>query len=127
MSRNVQRQYPNLEHCHVILQSSTGGRNPPVADLPPDILHAARETTNDLPDEPYDFALEREVIRLCEERQEQVKELRSSGRECIKREVITRMKSVTNAGEEVCVDILETNGYDLKTSIETFYQSLSDR
>ena len=56
MSRGVQRQYPNLEHCHVIMQSQTGGQNPPIAGLPSDILLAAKQT-NHLPDKPYDFAL----------------------------------------------------------------------
>jgi hypothetical protein len=31
------------------------------------------------------------------------------------------MKKVTGAEEDVCIAILETNSYDLKTSVETFF------
>ena len=38
---------------------------------------------------------------------------------------LAEMKSVTNADDQVCVAILENNNYDLKTSIEAFFQSPS--
>jgi UBA-like domain len=42
-------------------------------------------------------------------------------REEIKAATITKMKNVTGAKDEICVAILESNGYDLKASIEAFY------
>ena len=47
----------------------------------------------------------------------------SSSREELQRSLLFKMKSVTNANENVCVSILENNNYDLKTSIETYFQS----
>lgn len=44
----------------------------------------------------------------------------SSSREELQQNVLARMKSVTNASEDVCVSLLEENSYDLKTSIETY-------
>lgn len=37
--------------------------------------------------------------------------------------VLIKMKNVTGADDSVCIAMLESNGYDLKTSIETFFQS----
>lgn len=44
-------------------------------------------------------------------------------RDELERAVLVKMKSVTGAEEDVCVAMLESNGYDLKTSIEAFFQS----
>jgi hypothetical protein len=33
------------------------------------------------------------------------------------------MKSVTKADESICIALLEENNYDVKTSIEAFFQS----
>lgn len=44
-------------------------------------------------------------------------------REDLRRSVVTKMRNVTNADETVCVSILESNSYDLKTSIEAYFQS----
>jgi hypothetical protein len=38
------------------------------------------------------------------------------------RGMLARMKSVTNADEDVCASLLKSNDYDLSTSIEAFYQ-----
>lgn len=38
---------------------------------------------------------------------------------------LAEMKSVTNANDQVCVSILQNNHYDLKTSIEAYFQSPS--
>jgi hypothetical protein len=34
--------------------------------------------------------------------------------------LIARMKSLTNASEDVCVSILQRHSYDLETSVETY-------
>lgn len=36
--------------------------------------------------------------------------------------VLVKMKSVTGAEDDLCIAMLEENSYDLKTSIEAFYQ-----
>jgi len=47
----------------------------------------------------------------------------SSSRDELERNVVARMKSVTNASDDVCVSLLEQNSYDLKTSIEAYLSS----
>ena len=47
----------------------------------------------------------------------------SRSREDLENQVLVKMKSVTGAEDDVCVAMLENNGYDLKTSIEAFFQS----
>lgn len=42
--------------------------------------------------------------------------------EDLKKRLIARMKSITNAEEEVCMAVLEENKYDLKASVEAFFQ-----
>lgn len=49
--------------------------------------------------------------------------LKAESREDLQSAVIVKMKSVTNADESVCVALLEDHNYDLKTSIEAFFQS----
>ena len=39
----------------------------------------------------------------------------------IKKAVLVKMKSVTNADEDVCIAILENKGYNLDTSVEAFF------
>jgi hypothetical protein len=50
-------------------------------------------------------------------------ELAANSREELQQNVIVRMKSVTGAREDICIAMLEEHGYDLKTSIETYFQS----
>jgi len=45
----------------------------------------------------------------------------NKSREELRRNLVVRMKSVTNADETVCVSLLESNNYDLKTSIEAYF------
>jgi hypothetical protein len=47
----------------------------------------------------------------------------SQSKEELRRSVVAKMRGVTNADESICVSILETNSYDLKTSIEAYFQS----
>lgn len=44
-----------------------------------------------------------------------------SDREALKKNLVVEMKSVTGAEESVCVALLESHSFDLKTSIETFF------
>lgn len=66
----------------------------------------------------FGFA-EKSVLELKEER---IKEINSTGsEEEIKHTVLAKMKSLTNADEEVCVELLESNKYDLNTSVEAYF------
>jgi len=48
---------------------------------------------------------------------------KASSREELQRAVVVKMKSVTNADEQVCIALLEDFNYDLKQSIEAFFQN----
>ena len=45
----------------------------------------------------------------------------ASSEEEIKKTVLAKMQSLTNANEHVCVEILESNKYDLHTSVEAYF------
>lgn len=64
--------------------------------------------------------LEKQVISRQSERHQQLQLAESP--DDLKQSVISRMMSVTNAEEDVCVAILEDHKYDLKASIEAFFQ-----
>jgi UBA-like domain len=56
------------------------------------------------------------------EREAELELSQASSREELQRAVVVKMKAVTNADEEVCISILEDNRYDLKQSVEAFFQ-----
>ena len=68
----------------------------------------------------YFIVLERAVLQRQEDQKNQALTYCSS-REELEHNLIVQMKSVTGAGDDVCGSTLESNGYDLKTSIEAFY------
>jgi hypothetical protein len=43
-------------------------------------------------------------------------------REELEKSILVKMKSVTSAEDPVCIALLEENNYNLKTSIEAFFQ-----
>ena len=45
----------------------------------------------------------------------------ASSEEEIKSTVLAKMKSLTSASETVCVELLESNKYDLHTSVEAYF------
>jgi hypothetical protein len=49
--------------------------------------------------------------------------IQSDSREELEKTILMKMKSVTNADETICIALLEENHYDVKTSIEAFFQS----
>jgi len=63
------------------------------------------------------------VLATKDERERELTTLKASSREELQNAVLVKMKSVTNADESVCIALLESNSYDLKTSIEAFFQS----
>lgn len=48
--------------------------------------------------------------------------LKASSRDELQQAVVVKMKAVTNADEDVCISILEDFHYDLKQSVEFFFQ-----
>jgi len=51
-------------------------------------------------------------------------EIKHSGnKEDLSRSLLVKMKSVTKASEDVCISILSSNSYDLKTSVEAYFQT----
>jgi hypothetical protein len=67
------------------------------------------------------YIIEKSILKKKEERDLDLTATRS--REDLEQQVLVKMKSVTGANEDICVAMLEDNGYDLKTSIEAFFQS----
>ena len=39
----------------------------------------------------------------------------------LKAAILARVKNVTGAKDDICIAMLESNGYDMKASIEAFY------
>lgn len=106
-------QYPNLANCKVTLRPETGMDRPPVR-LPGHIL------SSEPVDEPYDFSLEKKILRNHEERERGWKMSAACSRQELEQNVLARMKSVTKANDDVCISLLKSNSYDLKESIEAF-------
>jgi hypothetical protein len=61
-------------------------------------------------------------MKKKEERDMDLKVASARSRDELEKAVVVKMKSVTGADDNVCIALLEDNGYDLKTSIETFFQ-----
>jgi UBA-like domain len=66
---------------------------------------------------------EKSVLKKKEERDVDSTISSTGSRDELERAMLVKMKSVTNASEDVCISMLESNGYDLKSSIETYFQS----
>eukprot|EP00540_Astrosyne_radiata_P023747 CAMPEP_0116835252 /NCGR_PEP_ID=MMETSP0418-20121206/7444_1 /TAXON_ID=1158023 /ORGANISM="Astrosyne radiata, Strain 13vi08-1A" /LENGTH=124 /DNA_ID=CAMNT_0004464903 /DNA_START=93 /DNA_END=467 /DNA_ORIENTATION=- len=122
MSNHPQQEdlyYPNLVECRVKITGASASSKPLVR-LPLEV------TDNHAIPEKYDFAVEKSVMKKKQERSVELKMANGGGtitKEELNRSVLVKMKSVTGAKEDVCVAMLESNGYDLKTSIEAFFQS----
>mmetsp|Transcript_20579 Transcript_20579/g.30942 ORF Transcript_20579/g.30942 Transcript_20579/m.30942 type:complete len:118 (+) Transcript_20579:173-526(+) len=109
-------EYRNILNCNVEVTNSINISQKPVK-LPQECWNAASIPIPKL----YDFALEKSILK---KRDDVERDLKSTGsREDLQRNLMTKMKSVTKAKEDVCVSILENNNYDLKTSVETYFQS----
>jgi UBA-like domain len=44
----------------------------------------------------------------------------SSSREELRESLLARMKSLTNASEDVCISLLQRHSYDLEESVEAY-------
>lgn len=64
------------------------------------------------------------AVDLADRKRQLLDGLRSTqSHDDLKKSVVVKMKGVTNADETVCVSILESHSYDLKTSVEAYFQS----
>jgi UBA-like domain len=63
---------------------------------------------------------EREVLKKLESREMEWGLTKASSREELQANLLARMKSVTNASEDVCISLLKSNSYDLGDSIEAY-------
>jgi hypothetical protein len=66
-------------------------------------------------------ASEREILSNKDDRYQELNFAES--REELEKAILVRMQSVTKAQPAVCIALLEENQYDLKTSVEAFFQS----
>ena len=109
--------YSNLAQCRVELRSGNASAAP--VRLPANVLAMAHKENAP---EAYDFSVERGVLEARKDRLANLQTLESDDREKLQKAILVRMESVTNADEDVCVALLESNSYDLTTSVEAFYQ-----
>lgn len=65
--------------------------------------------------------IEKSILKKKDETDSDIK--LSGSKEELERTLLVKMKSVTKASQEVCISLLESNSYDLKTSIEAYFQS----
>lgn len=72
------------------------------------------------------FLTEKSVLKQLEERNVDLFATSTESRGELERATLIKMKSVTNAAEDICISILESNGYNLKSSIETYLLSKWD-
>lgn len=66
--------------------------------------------------------VERNVLKKLAEREQDPMFTKDTSRDELQLATLQRMKSVTGANDDVCISLLKSHGYDLKTSIEAFYQ-----
>jgi UBA-like domain len=65
---------------------------------------------------------EHEIVGSKDERAQDLSNLSSESKEELQRSVVVKMQAITKANENLCIALLEKNGYDLETSIEAFFQ-----
>lgn len=66
---------------------------------------------------------EKGILKTRDVRESDRAIVQADSRDELQQAVLVKMKNVTNADEDVCIALLESNGYDVTTSIEAFFQS----
>lgn len=64
---------------------------------------------------------EKSVLQKLEEREQDQQLLKAKTRDEIQAATVAKMMNVTGGKEDVCLSLLKSNGFDLKTSIEAYY------
>ena len=62
---------------------------------------------------------EKTILETAEDRRRTLTTAESE--EEIKQTLVVKMKSLTSAADDVCVELLESNKYDLHTSVEAYF------
>lgn len=73
------------------------------------------------------FLIEHEVLSKKQDRDEELELYCSDSRDELQKNLVSRMQSVTHASEDVCISLLQSTSFDLKTSIETYLTSTSTK
>lgn len=131
--------YPNLENCSIIAAPAVN-----VTDAPPKVSldSKCKKLMNAPLPTLYDFHIEKEIIKKKKALDEVEASIlgtvaqgpRGSNRSSssssagnllnltpTQRDSLTRMKSITNASDDVCLSILNNKKYELEPSIEAFF------
>ena len=64
---------------------------------------------------------ERNVLKRLVDREDDQILVKARNRSELQMATLRKMKSVTGARDDLCTTLLESNGYDLKASIEAYY------
>mmetsp|Transcript_23645 Transcript_23645/g.33875 ORF Transcript_23645/g.33875 Transcript_23645/m.33875 type:complete len:136 (-) Transcript_23645:149-556(-) len=128
--------YRNLEACRVKIQnlssfSSSSSDVKLAVQLP---LECWETATISITPHKYDFNLEKSVLKKISDTKNNTASLLSTtttaaaagtteNNNNAQRATLMKLKSVTGASEDVCIELLENNKYDLKTSIEAYLQT----
>lgn len=130
-SSSADLHYPNLEHCDIIPGAASTNKNaPPNVTLSSECLEAMAAPLPDL----YDFYIEKEIQRNMKQKEggdptELLSSIASNSKKDVtenfslfQREAFKKMKSITDASDDVCVTLLSKTGFKLNDSIELFYR-----
>lgn len=63
---------------------------------------------------------EKAILKKLEDQEVEWSLANFSSRDELQANLVARMKSVTNASEDVCVSLLQRNSYDLNESVEAY-------
>mmetsp|Transcript_22186 Transcript_22186/g.32396 ORF Transcript_22186/g.32396 Transcript_22186/m.32396 type:complete len:134 (+) Transcript_22186:90-491(+) len=130
MNGSEDLHYPNLEHCAIIAGSTSSSKNaPPTVTIAMEILEAMDAPLPEI----YNFELEKNILRKQEDGVQDGEAALKAVLDRTTRDVTAeftafqkdafkRMKSITNAPEDVCSSILHKRGFKLNDSIEAFYR-----
>eukprot|EP00557_Chaetoceros_sp_GSL56_P001416 CAMPEP_0176498000 /NCGR_PEP_ID=MMETSP0200_2-20121128/12054_1 /TAXON_ID=947934 /ORGANISM="Chaetoceros sp., Strain GSL56" /LENGTH=127 /DNA_ID=CAMNT_0017896111 /DNA_START=11 /DNA_END=391 /DNA_ORIENTATION=+ len=118
--------YPNLVHCDIIPGAASTNKNaPPNVTISFECLEAMDAPLPEL----YDFHIEKEIEMKMKQNQDSSTALLTSialnskkdvteNFTLFQREAFKKMKSITDASDDVCVSLLSKTGFKLNDSIE---------
>lgn len=128
---NTELHYPNLEHCDIVPGAATTSKNaPPNVTISSECLEAMDAPLPEL----YDFHIEKDIQTKLQQMNRDPSELLhtivlsnkkkdvTESFTLFQREAFKKMKSITDASDDVCVTLLSKTGFKLNDSIELFYR-----
>ena len=69
----------------------------------------------------FSWKSERNILKKLSERETDQNLSFATTQTELKAAILSRVKNVTGAKDDICISMLESNGYDMKASIEAFY------